>query len=349
MSSIRQRKGRWYVVVYDPTTRTNVERSLSRFAGIPVTSRQIARKIQKRWDAKNVSPSKRGLSLAEFLVLYEGHCRERKTEYTQSVDNRRLRAFVDFTGPIPLSSLNQTHVSRFLDSRTCKSRTKNHYRSAINAAMNWAVKTGRIMANPVIGIDPLPVYDSKTIHAISEAELWYALDNLPSPEREFCALCLLLGMRRGDCVYLAWEDFDNGFVTICPKPEFRYAPKSTRHRDQPDRLPIPPALAEILKSAPRNGRFVFDKGNDTPLYAVRTWTGKIGPELKKLGITSTIHELRHTYVTMLANAGVNTMALRMLARHRNLATTLRYTHIRDADLKGEMGKFTRKGNGNDKA
>jgi site-specific recombinase XerD len=49
-----------------------------------------------------------------------------------------------------------------------------------------------------------------------------------------------------------------------------------------------------------------------------------------LRVTGGLHILRHTFCSRLAMAGASTLAIKELAGHQNIATTMRYMHLSPA-------------------
>jgi hypothetical protein len=60
------------------------------------------------------------------------------------------------------------------------------------------------------------------------------------------------------------------------------------------------------------------------------------------GVDATLHQLRHTHATELANAGVSLATIRKRLGHRNLQTTLRYAEQSDAVADAELRAWRRR-------
>ncbi|KAF0243662.1 MAG: integrase family [Planctomycetota bacterium] len=51
------------------------------------------------------------------------------------------------------------------------------------------------------------------------------------------------------------------------------------------------------------------------------------------------HDTRHTFATRLAQAGVALQAIQIMLGHSKIATTARYSHLGEADLKAAIGRL----------
>src|SRR5262249_43796982 len=73
------------------------------------------------------------------------------------------------------------------------------------------------------------------------------------------------------------------------------------------------------------------KGDDQPM----TNLSMIWPEIAKAAglVNAHLHDLRHTYASLLASAGVSLPMVGALLGHTVWQTTLRYTHLYEAPLR----------------
>lgn len=129
------------------------------------------------------------------------------------------------------------------------------------------------------------------------------------------------GLRLGEALNLAWEDATDGRVTIWD------------HKGaKPGGVPATPRVQKILtEREDLVGNLVgpwADMTYNTTRYAwkkLRKATGKKGSE------GWLWHTCRHTFCSRLAQAGVPLPAIRDLARHQDINTTIRYSHLAPKD------------------
>lgn len=100
-------------------------------------------------------------------------------------------------------------------------------------------------------------------------------------------------------------------------------------------IPTTERVAALLDALPRNSEWVFPP---------RTKSGHITADTYKKAHASAlaglepfvIYSLRHTCITRWARLGMSLPALKYLAGHRNIATTMRYIHLAGSDAGDEL-------------
>lgn len=155
-------------------------------------------------------------------------------------------------------------------------------------------------------------------------------------------VCMLTGCRSGEALqatreqFTFAEDMDGNPTCEWIKPGATTKQK-TRHR-VPLSIAATTLIKDILAAAPRGddgkleSRFVFpgDKA-DAPLSQVKyEWE-----YLRKAANIPDVrlHDLRHTYASILVSAGQSLPIVGALLGHTNPLTTLRYSHLMDDPLK----------------
>jgi integrase len=141
-------------------------------------------------------------------------------------------------------------------------------------------------------------------------------------------LLLLTGARRGEVQAARWEQFDL-------KAGIRLKPGSTTKQKTEHRVPLSaPArqlLRELWENASLDAEYVFPGRSDGHRIEIKAdWAALC----KAAGITGArIHDLRHTYASLLASAGLSLPIIGALLGHTQPATTARYAHLLDDPLK----------------
>ena len=94
------------------------------------------------------------------------------------------------------------------------------------------------------------------------------------------------------------------------------------------------ALLELSQQS-GNAEYVFTN----PATGTRYTDVKksFSPACREAGITNfTFHDLRHTFGTRLADAGVDVVKIKELMGHASIVTTMRYIHATDQDKLGAI-------------
>lgn len=144
-----------------------------------------------------------------------------------------------------------------------------------------------------------------------------------SPENLAMAIewSLLTGCRWSETYGLLWEGVDlaAGKATVIAKGGREHT------------VWLVPAALDLLGRIPKHGRYVFDRTNWRKAWeAARTRAGL--PDLRW-------HDLRHTHATWLRQAGVPLEVVQRSLGHKELATTTRYAHVDDREVKEALQRL----------
>jgi integrase len=206
-----------------------------------------------------------------------------------------------------------------------------------------AVRQEWIETNPARGIEKHR--EQKRERYLSPAEIGRLMEALAAhPERvsaDAIRLMLLTGSRRGETLSSTWDQFDleRGIWT---------KPASATKQARNHRVPLSPEAVEVIRGikarqdaqaaeAQCKGiirpvqRYLFPSSKGKPLHAVRTlWLSLC----RQAGIDQArVHDLRHTYASILVSSGLSLPIVGALLGHSNPATTNRYAHLADDPLR----------------
>jgi len=125
-------------------------------------------------------------------------------------------------------------------------RAKNHYFETLRTFCRWCVKKKRMAENPVMTVEPLPVYEEdqrRLRRAYTPDELSRLLAVIPERFRPVYFTAAFTGLRRQELELLEWGD-------VClnaPRPFIKLRAKTTKAR-RGDTLPLRADVAEWLRS-----------------------------------------------------------------------------------------------------
>ena len=203
---------------------------------------------------------------------------------------------------------------------------------------NYLIKQKTLEYNPAKNLD-LPKVRVKIHHEkyLTEEECWALLaatQHSEWPERDFCILMTFLvsGLRVSELCDLTMDDVIYGEDLVKVDKTKCYADTAV--------------MTEMLKDQIRNYRNTaeFDIKNVKNVFCTKEGK-KLKPDeintiikglAKKAGIEKPItsHWLRHTMATLLAKEDVQINYIKSQLRHRNLNSTMKYTHLyRDEEMK----------------
>ncbi len=199
--------------------------------------------------------------------------------------------------------------------------TINRHFAYLKHVYNLALKDGNVTRNPVAGVKLFPEV-SKT-RFLSDKELTRLRGVMNPKDWQLVALAVETALRREELFRLRWEyvDCESGVLTL-PMPKggkTRYVPLSEQAKT-------------ILRSFESwtCSPWVFP-GLTDPMYPMdsRAFLRRsFEPALRRAGIVGTSwHTLRHTAASRRVMAGVDLVSVKEILGHRNIQTTMRYSHL----------------------
>ncbi len=183
--------------------------------------------------------------------------------------------------------------------------------------------------NPARGIERNPE-EKRTRYLSPEelARLTVALAEHPEQtSANVIRLLLLTGARRGEVLSATWEQIDLEAGTWT-KPS-----ALTKQRSE-HRVPLSAAARRLLADmkATADGPYLFPgKTPEEPLRDVKHFWAAVCRKAEIRGCR--VHDLRHTYATILASAGLSLPVIGALLGHTQAGTTQRYAHLFDDPLR----------------
>lgn len=187
---------------------------------------------------------------------------------------------------------------------------------------------------------PEPTERVRELSSDEECKLFNALPEHLKPVVDFA---LLSGQRRSEVIGLRWADVDltGARATVDAKSR-----DGRRHT-----FPLTPRMVALIANQPKAGPFVFTyvckkttarhkakrvKGQRYP-FSKQGWMREWRTALKAAGIEDfRFHDLRHTTGTRALRATGNLKAVGKLLGHSDVATTARYAHALENDVRDMM-------------
>lgn len=211
--------------------------------------------------------------------------------------------------------------------------------SVLSKMFSLAVKWELREDNPVRGIERAP--EEKRERFLTPAEIARLGEALAvHPEKASCRairLLLLTGARRGEMLSATWAQFDLERGTWTK-------PSSATKQAKEHRVPLSghalAVLGELRADTPDGCPFLFPgkrevdaKGKVTwaPLTEIKRAWGSVCKTAKIEGVR--VHDLRHSYASILASSGLSLPIIGALLSHTQAATTHRYAHLLDDPLR----------------
>ncbi len=251
---------------------------------------------------------------------------------TQRGDRAMLRLYVlPALGRLKVAEVRRADIAKL--HRTLKDRPiqANRVVSFCSRMFRFAIREDmRAAVNPAIGVERYP--EEPRERYLSQAELVRLTEALgkcaDQQPANVIRMLLLTGARRGEVEEMEWEhlDLEEGVWT---KPSTHTKQKKLH------RVPLNTPARELLSKVKAHGlseRYVFaGRQSGKPLRDLhRAWKAIC----KEADIEDLrIHDLRHSYASILVSAGLSLPVIGALLGHAQPSTTARYAHLFEDPLR----------------
>jgi len=255
-----------------------------------------------------------------------------KTKEQNTADSARyvIRKFVEFLGEkTTMRSINAKIIDEYILYRLdfVKKTTINKDLRTLRAFFNKAIEWEYIKKSPITSKKFLRI-DEKPKRYLTKDEINKILNNTNDIKfKSFILFLLLTGCRRNEALNLSWRDIDfkNRTITIN---------KSKTHRMRT--IPISDEVYELLtnlKKTTRSFNKVFE-------YQDRYISRKFHKYVKSLGIECRLHDLRHTFASLLVSSNIQIRIIQDLLGHKDIKSTLVYTHTQEKEKSEAVKKVS---------
>jgi len=279
--------------------------------------------------------AKNKIRIVDFLRRYIDF-RLNSSPFDKHSEISRLRIISEFFARKAVRHLQEISpvlIDEFLTTTLAghKPSTKQNYFNLIKRMLNRAVGWELIEFNPIAKMKAPKV--PKSFSYFNKDEVKSLIENAEEPLKTGIIMLAYTGMRSGELLHLRYRDVDlnAGNIRIWPYSEF--TPKGKRPRTIPISPELRPLLKRLLKGKKSN-EFVYH-----PFEHPLRLTKRFGQLIKKLGFRGSLHDLRHTFASHLAMAGVPIMTIKELLGHSNIGTTNIYTHFIPNQNQDEIQKL----------
>ncbi|WP_022846759.1 tyrosine-type recombinase/integrase [Desulfurobacterium sp. TC5-1] len=317
MRLFKRENGYWYIE-YERNKRVSLK----------TKNKQKAIKLFKEFQAlyyqRKAGIIRKSITLSDFLNEYIEWVSESRSQGTYKKILTITKQFLEFCGNIPIDALDVKLFDRYiihLRKKKLSFQTINGHIRHLKAAFNKAVNWNYIDKNPIASYKLLKIQEKlprfmmpEQIHKVASI-----IDN--KILREIFYFLVYTGMRRGELVSLTWKQIDlkNGIIILDKT-------KNKKVRIIPIHPFLKRILLEKLEEDPDPRERVFPVKADFVTKGLKRYFRKAGiPEFR-------VHDLRHTFASLLAMEGVSLKIVKELLGHSDYKTTEIYAHIAEQTL-----------------
>lgn len=258
-----------------------------------------------------------------------------------------------------IEDMTTDDIQRFLNKRKkLAKKTLKEILTFLSQVFESAIEDGLIKVNPtkskklVIPSEKKTERDALSVDQFKD--ILSHLDVLTLADRRLMALLMFTGMRRGEALGLRWQDIDFVEKVLHVTQNVTYAENQPHIGDTKTYAGkrVIPLLSILIALLDHQGETGYIVGGDAPIshtQYIRTWN-RIKKAIDLHGASA--HIFRHTFLTLLSNAGVSPKTIQVIAGHADISTTMNiYTHgqIEEIQKAGTMitlllGEGEKKGN-----
>ena len=244
-----------------------------------------------------------------------------KTFYETKLIQKRINF-----GSVRLSALNERDVREWLNGLKISENTRRSYYYRVRAFLDWCVSKDMIMSNP------LPKYNKRVdvseMSFLTESEFWNMYRYLKHDRHRIALITLMYtGLRKSELCGLSAGDLHGCELHLshtCKRTNVTIITDEFKNKQSKRIVPIPRWLKYDLER--------FLKTDDYPFMTLyQTISLELNKALDQAGMERIrVHDLRHSYVSMLISKGVDLFTIAKLIGHSSTRTTERiYSHLYD--------------------
>jgi integrase len=349
MGEVIKRNGRLYLRFYDSDGRRRMRAAA---AGSHSEARKELLRLEVQIDSgASVEPVER-LTVAELCerFLASSHPTAKDAAAYRKKARGALGPLLPLVGHLQVDKLRRFHIENARD-KLSERYSANSVRFALRplgTALSWAVRQELILQSPMLKMtlprrqnstDRLTAAQAQRLLAVArDRALGCTHKYRPLHYALYLAveLALRLGLRRGEIFGLRWSavDFERSRLTV-ERQRCGKSPKSGKSRT----LPLPAVLADALKAwraeCPASAEgLVLPCGFHAIEMIDQLMRAAELPIFKH-----PLHALRHTFASLVIEAGGSILAVKEALGHSALNTTLIYSHIAPAALAADLDKL----------
>jgi integrase len=229
-------------------------------------------------------------------------------------------------GQLKVAHVEYQYIDRLHRTLKATPHHANRVVALLSKMFSLAERWGWRADNPCKGIERFPEQGRTRYLSREElARLTAALNAYPNqPAANVFRFLMLTGARKGEVLNATWDQFDleQGVWT---------KPSAHTKQKREHRVPLNRPALTLLSSLPRTSVYVFPSRDGNRWIEIKKPWATIcaAAGLEDLRI----HDLRHSYASILASAGLSLPVIGQLLGHTQASTTMRYSHLIDDALR----------------
>ncbi len=279
------------------------------------------------------------ITFKKFCDTYIDHIKLYREANTVLALQNAIKAFVPLFD-MELSKVTSLDIQKAVDKLTRKGlrlSTIKDYINKLNVILGSALKDYNLISKlPTTGVKIATdknKYNKRALNSNETSEIINFFKNYGNQQYHLIILIALkCGLRLGEILGLTWDDIDFKDKVIRVNKQWKLVDKNKygfgtlKSKNSNRTVPIPKLLIKEL-----NG-FGKVKNIDNRLFTMQSIPSTsicLSRFLRLNGFDITVHELRHTYATMLIANGIDFKTAAKLLGHTVEQTMKTYSHVND--------------------
>ena len=275
---------------------------------------------------------KQEMTFTDFAMKeYIPFVKTEKKTWDQDLSKLNYRVLKHF-GKYPLTSITNRDVQKFISGlkKELSVSSANRFIALLSRMFNLAVQWDFIENSPCKGITK--TREASRDRFLTPEEIKKLLTALDKANNQIQAraikLLLFTGTRRNEVLKLKWDNVNLENRSF-------YLPDTKN--GTPRTVVLNDLAVEVLESMKEyrkvNNPYVFPSTKKSAEGHIVDPKKIFQAALEKAGIKDfRIHDLRHTYASILINNGVSLYEVKELLGHRDISVTQRYSHLQNSSL-----------------
>ena len=336
MGVIRKRGKIWYIdYMLDGKRIVKAIGRSKRIAELALSDIEV--KIAKRRAGFFVSDKKIADYIPQFLSYVRVHVKPSTTKrYVQIIYHLETFLTTLEDPPAKLSHITPPVIEQYKLHRLdfVKPQTVNYELTCLHHFFRYAMEMKYIQSNPTQEIKKIRKPQRKAPRFLTKEEILKLESNCTQNLLDIIKVLLNTGMRWGELQNLEWEDVDWNEKVLHIRIKEDWSPKGGERK-----IPMNDTVRTILGNVPKKINWVFTTKTGSQVRQQGTWTAfKLA--CRRAGIeNATLHTLRHTFASHLIMAGVDLATVSKLLGHKDISTTMIYSHLSPNHLERAVGKL----------
>lgn len=319
-------------------------------------SKADARRKADEWKLQREVANQTGLNFTEKRVTFEAWAQQwleakrgavKPFTYQNTYRVKLEKYIIPYFGKADLAAIRQIDIQKFLNSYAHLSEDMlDTFRMILRSIFDSAVDNDLCFKNPAKNVQIKSTYQPEGRRVYTKEQADKLFDYAVETGQLDMMILLKTGLRRSELLALKWEDVDTDNQLIHVKAAVTPSVHGnveggTKSKSGTRAVPISREISEMLKAVKDTG-YVIEGENGkflSPTTYAKRFSDAMHEAAENLGIPElTPHELRHTFGTLLREAGADAYTIQHVLGHSDINITAKIYIHNDIDvLRQKMG------------